>query len=282
VVTNNPCIIVHQNKLHVFEKLNAKRLIPFFEKQVVTIPRSIEEKYYNEFILNTVRDFEVHSTGFAIIEESTGKTAVLSLENNLKYEPCLVLQFWYGNEKFLPNSTRKLAVQLQTEGNNYLFRKVERDFEWESDIQTHLKQVGLLESNGYYSLPALELLDRENALYFLINWINKNKPKLDEREIRITQEYLEKLYYTGSQFLELKTQERGDWFDLHVLVTFGEFTFPFIKLKKYILDDIREFVLPNGEIAILPEEWFARYRGLIPFAKIQGDKLHFEKHYFCC
>ncbi|MDZ7904380.1 MAG: DEAD/DEAH box helicase [Cypionkella sp.] len=82
------------------------------------------------------------------------------------------------------------------------------------------------------------------------------------------------------QFLEVKTQERGDWFDLHALVTFGEFTFPFIKLKKYILEDIREFVLPNGEIAILPEEWFARYKGLFPFAKIQGDKLHFEKYYF--
>jgi len=33
VVTNEPCMIVQQNKLFVFEKLNAKRLMPFFEKE---------------------------------------------------------------------------------------------------------------------------------------------------------------------------------------------------------------------------------------------------------
>src|SRR5690606_37408435 len=71
-----------------------------------------------------------------------------------------------------------------------------------------------------------------------------------------------------------------DWFDLHISVNFGEFNIPFIKLKKFILNDIREFELPNGEIAVLPEEWFARYKGLIPFAKISGDKLQFEKHHF--
>jgi SNF2 family DNA or RNA helicase len=63
-------------------------------------------------------------------------------------------------------------------------------------------------------------------------------------------------------------------------VRFGEFSFPFIKLKKYILSDIREFVLPNGEIAVLPEEWFTRYKGLIPFAKMYGDNLQFEKHHY--
>jgi hypothetical protein len=280
VVANNPCLVVQQGELIAFEKLNAKRLIPFFEKRVVTIPHSIEEKYYSGFILNALRDFEVHAKGFTIIQESAKKTAVLSLERNLQYEPCLVLYFLYGNEKFLPNSTHKLAVHLQKENNNYLFRKVNRDFNWESDIQNFLNQIGLKEKNGYYTLPALELFENEQSLYFLVNWINKNKPHLDGAEIRISQENIEKHYYTGSQVFDLKTLERDDWFDLHASVRFGEFSIPFIKLKKYILNDIREFELPNGEIAILPEEWFARYKGLIHFAKIQGDKLHFEKFHF--
>jgi SNF2 family DNA or RNA helicase len=82
------------------------------------------------------------------------------------------------------------------------------------------------------------------------------------------------------QEIELKTQERGDWFDIYAVVRFGEFIIPFIKLKKFILNDIREFELPNGEIAILPEEWFARYKGLIPLAKMTGDKLQFDKHHY--
>ena len=280
VVANNPCLFVQQNKLYVFEKLNGKKLTPFIEKEKVAIPHSMEEKYYNGFILNAIRDFEVHALGFTILEESAKKSAVLSLELNLKYEPCLVLNFLYGNEKFLPNSTRNLSVQLRHENNNYLFTKVKRDFDWENEIQDFLSEIGLIDKDGYFTLPSLDLLENKNALYFFVNWINKHKPQMDEKGIQLTQEKLDKKYFTGTQSLELNARETNDWFDVRILVMFGEFTIPFIKLKKFILNDIREFMLPNGEIAILPEEWFARYKGLIPFAKIKGDKLQFEKHHF--
>jgi SNF2 family DNA or RNA helicase len=266
--------------MYVFENLNAKRLIPFFEKDVVTIPNSHEEKYYSSFILNTVRDFEVHASGFTVLEESVERKAVLALERNLAFQPRLVLYFYYGNEKFTPNSSRKLAVQFKKENNNYIYWKVKRDSEWENNIQNHLQEFGLKESNGYLSFSELDLLEDENAVYFLVNWINKNKPQLDEQNITVTLETFDKKYFTGFQEVILKTQEKGDWFDLQAVVRFGEFSIPFIKLKKYILNGIREFELPNGEIAILPEEWFARYKGLIPFAKSKGDKLQFEKHHF--
>ncbi len=280
VVANAPCLIVQQNKLFVFEKLNAKKLTPFLEKEVVTIPHSMEDKYYGGFILNAIRDFEVHAKGFTISEEDASKSAVLSLERNLQYEPCFVLNFFYGNEKFLPSSTRKLAVQFRRENNSYLFRKVKRDFDWENEIQYFLKEVGLLEKNGCYTLPDLDRIENEKALFLLINWINKHKLQLERKQIQLVQEKLEKKYFTGLQQIDLKSKESSDWFDIHISVSFGEFIIPFVKLKKHILNDIREFELPNGEIAVLPEEWFARYKGLIPFAKISGDKLQFEKHHF--
>ncbi len=280
VIANEHCLFVRHNKLYVFEKLNAKKLTPFLEKEVVSIPHSMEEKYYGGFILNAVRDFEVHAKGFTVSEEDANKSVVLSLERNLQYAPCLVLNFIYGNEEFLPNSTRKQAVQFRHENDTYLYRKVKRDIDWENEIQHFLKEVGLLEKNGYYTLPALDMLENENALYFLINWLNKHKPQLETKQIQLVQEKMEKRYYTGLQQIDVKTKESGDWFDILISVNFGEFNIPFIKLKKFILNDIREFELPNGEIAVLPEEWFARYKGLIPFAKISGDKLKFEKHHF--
>ncbi|MBK6284864.1 MAG: ATP-dependent helicase [Draconibacterium sp.] len=280
VVANEPCQFVRNNKLYVFERLNGKKLAPFFEKEMVTIPNSMEEKYYGGFILNAVRDFEVHAKGFTILEKDASKSAVLSIERNLQLAPCLVLIFYYGNEKFLPNSLRKQAVQFRREDNAYVFRKVKRDFEWENEIQDYLKETGLSDKNGYYTLPSLDILENENALYFLVNWINKHKQQLDAKQIQIVQEKLNKRYYTGLQHIDLQTKETGDWFDIHISVSFGEFSIPFVKLKKFILNDIREFELPNGEIAVLPEEWFARYKGLIPFAKITGDKLQFEKYHF--
>ncbi len=280
IVANDPCQFVRHNKLYVFEKLIAKKLTPFLEKEVVSIPHSMEEKYYNGFIMNAIRDFEVHSKGFTILEEDVKKSAVLSLERNLQNMPGFVLNFLYGSEKFLPNSTRKQAVQFHNENNSFFFRKVKRDFDWENNIQKFLNELGLLEKNGYFSLPMLDSIENENAIYFLVNWINKHKPQLETKQIRVVQEKLGKNYYTGLQQINVNTKENGDWFDIHISISFGEFNIPFIKLKKFILNDIREFELPNGEIAVLPEEWFARYKGLIPFAKISGDKLQFEKHHF--
>ena len=139
----------------------------------------------------------------------------------------------------------------EDEIRNYIFRKVKRDFDWENEVQNYLREFGLKESNGYLSFPGLDLLENENAVYFLVNWINRNKPELDKNNIRVIQENFDKKYFTGLQEIELKTQERADWFDIHAVVRFDEFSIPFIKLKRFILNDIREFELPNSEIISL-------------------------------
>ncbi len=280
IVTNNPCLLLYRNQLLSFEKLNAKKLLPFFEKDYVAVPNTIEEKYYSGFVLNTVRDYDVKANGFQIEQADVKRKAILSLENDLQYKPCLVLNFEYDDERFLPHSERKIAVSLKKKDGSYVFRKTVRDKKWEQEILDVISEVGLVENNGYYSVKGLDLLEQENTLYFLINWLNKHRPQLEKHGIKIKQEQMEKRYFTGKQKLELKTESKGDWFDVYAVVHFGEFSIPFIKLKKYILNDIREFELPNGEIAVLPEEWFARYKGLLPFGKDRGEKIQFEKHHF--
>ena len=280
VVTNNPCMLVHRSRLVVFEKLIAKKLTPFFEKDYITVPNSIEDKYYPGFIQNTVRDFDVKARGFEVQEGETEKKAEFTLEKNLKMEPCLVLNFRYGEEKFLPNSNRKTAVNLLKQNRTYIFKKVKRDFSWEKEMLQRAQNAGLKDQNGYFMPPGLDLLENEDAMHFLVNWLNKNKPELQNKGFELTQEETEKKYFTGEQRLEVKTKKSGDWFDVYAVVHFGEFRIPFIKLKKYILNDIREFELPNGEIAVLPEEWFARYKGMLPFARVKGEKLQYQKHHY--
>jgi SNF2 family DNA or RNA helicase len=280
VVTSDSCMMLYRNQLVVFEKLNAKKLVPFFEKDFVVVPNTIEEKYYAGFILNTVRDYDVKAQGFVVENRSVEKKAILSLEKDLKLKPTLVLQFEYGNERFLCNSERKIAVTLQRENDSFKFTKMVRDLEWENEVIKHIDEIGLTENNGNFSLKGLELLEQKNALYFCVNWLNENRSGLAEKGIRVVQEKLDKKFYTGSQKLEIQTQTKGDWFDVYAVVRFGEFSIPFIELKDYILNGIREFQLPNGEIAVLPEEWLTQYGGLLPFGKQKGDKLEFEKHHF--
>jgi SNF2 family DNA or RNA helicase len=280
VITNNPCVMLYRNQLVVFEKLNAKRLSPFFEKDFVVVPNTIEEKYYGGFVLNTVRDFDVEAKGFIVENTELEKKAILSLEKNLKYETGLVLYFEYGNERFQLNSNKKIAVKLQKKNDLFEFKKILRDIEWESEVLQVIDKIGLIDKDGYYIVDGIQQLESKSSVYFLVNWLKINKAKLTENNVQIVQDKLEKSFFTGVEKLEIQSQIKGDWFDVRAVVQFGEFKIPFIQLKKYILNGIREFALPNGELAVLPEEWFARFEGMLPFGKQNGDSLQFGKHHF--
>src|SRR5690606_8201686 len=51
------------------------------------------------------------------------------------------------------------------------------------------------------------------------------------------------------------------------MARFGEYEVPFTELRNNILTNTKEYVLPNGEVAIIPEEWFARYNHLFQFSQ---------------
>jgi len=73
--------------------------------------------------------------------------------------------------------------------------------------------------------------------------------------------------------LDLKAKFSNDWFDIYGMVSLKDFEFPFILLRKNILKGIREYTLPNGEVFIIPEEWFTRYKPLFIVGRSDGDSL---------
>ena len=280
ILTNKPCTILRRNVLIAFEKLDAKKLNPFFSKEFVSIPHSIEDKYYGSFVKKIVRDFDVRAEGFTIEDGQSQKFASLTLEYNLEWKPALTLRYHYENEVFYPNTRQEVAVRLQKNESHYFFRKTRRDYVWEAEVAGQVKLAGLVEMKGYYTLPGAPLIDSRSLLYDWMSWLSKNMSFLEQQGIRVKQDKLDKNYFIGNQEIELDARMTDDWFDVFARVTFGGFTFPFIKLKNHILNDQREFELPNGEIAIIPEEWFARYKSLASFARSKGLTLHLEKHHY--
>ncbi len=91
---------------------------------------------------------------------------------------------------------------------------------------------------------------------------------------------LQRDFYLGEITLELESEEKEDWFDVKAVVRFGDYSIPFLKLRNHLLQGNREFELPNGEVAILPEEWFARYRSMFEFGKIMGERILIHKQHF--
>lgn len=280
MLTNDPCRLVLNNKLYLFKDITGKNILPFFQKQHISVPHAMEDKYFNTFILNSVKKNQVIAKGFFIKESTPTPEPELSFENSLTGIPILSLKFRYGNKDFLANNTNSNSVYLEKKDDEYTFYKFNRDFNFEKSIIGSLKQLGIRFQESTLVPTDVTSTDPVLIFYRLIQWTQQNQPALSNLNIRVNQNKLEQKYFTGNYDLKFQITDSGDWFDLYAVVTFGSFKFPFIRLKKHLLKGIREFELPNGEIAILPSEWFSRYSDLFPFSKTEGDTLHIKKHHY--
>ncbi|WP_430973964.1 DEAD/DEAH box helicase [Sunxiuqinia rutila] len=280
IVTSQPCSFVLQNQLYLFQHISAKKLVPFMEKDIIFIPKAVEEKYFQTFVLNMIKTYPVRASGFSIEECSGNKKALLSLEPNLQLEAVFLPKFNYGDTEYLANSKSSVSVTLEKEQDNYTFKKYMRDHSWEGQLLHLLQELGLQEKDGIYFPKGADLLDGTDRLFELLKWLNKHKETLLEAGFELQQNQYEKRYSTESQDLQVEIKTKEDWFDIYAKVRFGDYEIPFIKLKRNILNGIREFELPNGEVAILPKEWFAEYEDLLPFVKQEGHAMQLQKHHY--
>lgn len=280
LLVNDPCRILYQNKLYFFDDISGSKLMPFFDKEYISIPRSVEEKYYGTFILNAVKSQEINYSGFEIIDIPARKEVILQVATDITGYPVFIPVFKY-NDQLIPadDEGKKVAVFEIIDGN-YIFRRFEKDQVWEMDVISKLRNLKLQGESQALHLERFISDNETSTLYEAIGWLSKNSAYLEENGIKVSQERLDQNYFTGSQTLDLRIKQTNDWFDVFAIVTFGQFSFPFIKLRKNILNQIREFKLPNGEIAILPEEWFAKYHNIFSFGKVGEQSIRIQNYHF--
>jgi len=280
MVCTQPCCFVYLNKLYVFKGLSGKKLVPFLTKDSVSIPQQAEDKYYQSFILNTIKESEVKATGFDIIESLPPRKTILSLEQDLALRPVIVVKFKYESSLYLADSVSNVFVSLEKIQGNYSFKKFVRDRIWEDAQLGLLKKLGLKYKNGFWNPEESKQNSETENYYRAIEWLSENHTELETQGYQIIQTKPGKKYFTGTQTLDIQIKNNQDWFDIYAMVKFGDFQVPFIRLRKFILNKIREFELPSGEIAILPLEWFSSYRDIFPFAKLEGNVIKLKKHHF--
>jgi len=297
LLVNEPCRILYQNKLYYFDDISASKLIPFFEKEYIVIPRKMEDKYYETFVLNSLKSQQVNYSGFEVVSVNPDHEAVLSFEIDITGSPVFILSFLYDNQPVKAKDEGKKVVHLVKEDNKYIFYSYDRDQVWEQSIIKRLEKSGLeIDAQGANFTSARlrkfspspsdnqALIPPESnaseSLYEAISWIAEHHDELQDSGIQLTQKNLDQKYFTGVQDLDLKITQSNDWFDVHAVVSFGEFNIPFVRFRKNILNGIREYKLPNGEIAILPKEWFTRYHDLFAFGKTEDSNLRLRNHHF--
>ena len=281
ITSENPCTVVINNVLYQFQDIDSKKLEPFLTNDFIHIRKETEMAYFEKFVINVVKKFKVRATGFDIEVVRSEPEPVLSLENDIRGLPVLLLKYKYGQRSILPSNGERVFVDMRRDGDNVRFVKTIRQPEAEAEIVEMLKNRQLQTTNGVYFYPdGTEGMAPEDAVLEFVSKISQMSDSLLEAGITVRQEIGDKRYHFGKIDLQIAVRQENDWFDLHGQVTIGNFTIPFVKLYRNIIRNNREYELPDGTIAVLPAEWFTRYSELFHSGQIVNDSLVVGKQMF--
>jgi SNF2 family DNA or RNA helicase len=277
ILSQSPCIVIIDKVLLRVKDIDAKKLLPFFSKKFIAIPKSARHKFFSTFVLNAIEKFIVNVNGFEVREIKNERYAELYLGENLNLEPVLFLRFWYGENKINHNTIRKAIIEFYEDNEKYIYKKYIRDTKWEDEIINYLEDLGL----KWFDMNYFKLEDNENKeIYGYISWINENIETVEEKQIKLSGTLGGRNYFKGKIDLTINIEKRNDWFDIHAQVFIGQYKYPFSAFRRYILNQIREFPLPNGEIAVLPLEWYSKYKDIYEFGHDKGDHIMIKNFHF--
>lgn len=278
ILVKDPCWYLAGSKLVRFnEQISGKLLLPFKNKDFVKIPKRIEYQYFSTFIRKIANRCDIEAEGFQIKDLHFEPEAVLSLETGWQGHIVLVLSFQYGEKVILANNQQTTFTTLLADENGFVFNRFRRNRAWED------AQIAFLKSRNLKQLEATFLLkDLDQNLstgYRLVEWLAANRGDLALLRFSVKQPDNLK-YLLEVPVLNMTLQTGRDWFDIYGTVVLKDFEIPFIKFKNHIINNIKGYELPSGEIVLLPDEWFSRFHDILMYSKEQNHSIRVSKHHF--
>lgn len=282
IVINDPCCLVLDDHMFIFRDIDGKKLLPFFEKEYISIPKQTEKKYFETFVKNTIKKYKVNAVGFGIHDEEAVPKPILSIENDFSGGLSIVLKFIYKkNVIFYANRKTDTRVSFESSDNSVNFYRLQRNFELENNYISQLLSFGLLNEGDAYFTPHQKVTENILKGYNLITWLNYNSSALKKAGFEIAQDKLDKNYYLDNIEIKFEVSDKeNDWFDIMAVVELEGYKIPFVKFRESIISGNREFILPDERIVVLPEEWFESYKDILNFSKEKNDKLILDKQHF--
>ncbi|RVU01323.1 DEAD/DEAH box helicase [Mucilaginibacter limnophilus] len=281
VICNHPAWMLLDDTLYYFDKeIEGKKLQPFLNKRYIAIPRSSEQSYFERFVAPLIEKHNVYAEGFTINTEKYDARPVLKpiyVEGGTSQ---LQLYFKYAGYVFPYGDGRHVSVRIERNGEDYIFHRIKRSTTWEKNKMALLEQLGLKTASSLFqNLEVAGHRDEDADHSFTVfEWLNQHHDELIAEGFEIEQPEGQKRYVFGNSKIDIEVQENNDWFDINAVVYFGPYRIPFIELKNHILNHKKEFVLPSGEIAVIPETWFSQYGNLLHFTE-GGNELKLRRHH---
>lgn len=280
IICNHPAWMLMDDTLYYFDKeIEGKKLQPFLNKRYIAVPRSSEQSYFEKFVTPLIEKHNVYAEGFTINTEKYDARPVLKpiyVEGGTSQ---LQLFFKYAGYVFPYGDGRHVSVRMERSGDDYTFHRIKRSVSWEKGKLQLLESLGLKTTSSLFqNLEVASSGDEDDNSFSVFEWLNQYHRQLVNEGFEIEQPEGQKRYIFGSSKIDLQVQENNDWFDIHAVVHFGPYQIPFIQLRNHILNHKKEFTLPSGEIAVIPEKWFSQYGNLLHFSE-GNEKLKLRRHH---
>ena len=292
VLTHNPGMFVLDKRIYALcEGFSGQLLLPFVVKEQVEIPRKMENDYFHRFILKQVARAEINAEGFDITDVSMQPQACLTAETSIDGSHILSLRFRYGSQEYAADNKINGRVTLTEADDSFRFVHQLRDKAEEQRLTEVLKaaierdqrQTCLNSAEREQARPNVkEVTGAGTVIRFpsvsqQIDWLREYAPRLKAEGFDVVQPS-DHIYYIGPLSVEQSDTWQGDWLqtDVTVVIDNGRLRIPFRDLRDTILRGEQEYMLPTGEILLIPNEWLKRYSDLmlIGLPKGQGYQRH--------
>jgi superfamily II DNA or RNA helicase len=291
VICTKPAWLLLNNIIYRFsDAVDGKKILPFTTKPFIEVPKTSEDAYFKKFVLPLIENYTVTAKGFTINKLKHAPEAVLHIETTWNRGNQILLYFKYGNYEFPFKQGKRVSANMAHKGNDYIFDVTHRSIEWEQQKAAELMSMQLQHADGAgfriiagkaTAMVQLDIFSAEPAptsKFNILDWVNEYSVQLLQRGFIVRQPQNAPKYLIAASTLNLEFKESNDWFDVHAIVKFGDVEVPFIKLRNHILTGKREFELPNGDIAVIPETWFEQLKDLFVFSD-SHDELRLKKHH---
>lgn len=272
VLTNHPTPgwLVIDDELMQLGQLNGNQIRPFLSRDGVQAGPDMAEKYWREFVVKMAEKNPIVAEGFDYSERNQPDHLRLSVRPHpFEERYYLYPEFVYGKKTFAVGATAPSAVDYNLKSPFRLSRIV-RNIDQEETLIQPILDIGLKQVIGTGSFKTSD----NDGPFGALRWLLNNMDDLEKKGIEvIPPEEDGKRFSSHEGVFTMELGQENDWLDLKGKITVGPHEISFIQIVRYIQREDRAFPLPDGEIFLIPEEWFAKYRPSLQFAKIEGKKV---------
>lgn len=274
-IVNEPAWIMADYCLYRIDNVNGHLVKPFREKDEVHIPASNVNTYFKTFILKIIEKVEIDAAGFDVQQFDTLTSCVLEPVKHLFEDRwVLTVRMKYRHFSFDWNDTRNQRVTMEVEESGLRIFQLKRNRAAEGVWLDSLQRLGLnpAEGSSHYQLP-----DSTDPLG-LLSWLTDKRVVLEAAgfELMAAQYNTHELCLRPAS-IHQRIVSGIDWFDLHVVVEIDGISFPFILLMRNIREGDRYFLLSNGKVFVIPEEWMHRYADVATLGQVSGEAIRIAK-----